>query len=158
MADQSNIFAGVAGYVGRPDETGKIGVFRRAAAGGEWQHVLTHLETHTVLVHPTDPNIVFAGTQDGVCRSTDRGKTFKRANFPDKGMQIWSFLVDAGTPGASMPAARRSTCIAATTAARAGGACPIRASRIAPLPRSPCASCAWRSTPRGPTRSTPRWR
>ena len=45
-----------------------------------------------------DPNIVFAGTHDGVYRSTDRGKTFKRANFPDKGMQIWSFLVDAGDP------------------------------------------------------------
>ena len=23
---------------------------------------------------------------------------FKRANFPDKGMEIWSFLVDAGNP------------------------------------------------------------
>ena len=30
MAAQSNIFAGVAGYVGRPNETGKIGVFRRS--------------------------------------------------------------------------------------------------------------------------------
>ena len=66
-----------------------------AAAGGEWQHVLTHLETHTVLVHPTDPSIVFAGTVDGVWRSTDRGATFQRANFPDKGKQIWSFLVDS---------------------------------------------------------------
>ena len=65
------------------------------AEGGEWQHVLTHLETHTVLVHPTDPNMVFAGTQDGVYRSTDRGATFKRANFPDKGKEIWSFLVDS---------------------------------------------------------------
>ena len=55
-------------------------------------------DSNTVHVHPTDPNIVFAGTHDGVYRSTDRGKTFKRANFPDKGMQIWSFLVDAGNP------------------------------------------------------------
>ena len=31
-------------------------------------------------------------------RSTDRGKTFTRANFPDKKMEIWSFLVDAGNP------------------------------------------------------------
>ena len=41
MAGQSHIYAGVAGYVGRPEEKGKVGVFRRAAAGGEWQHVLT---------------------------------------------------------------------------------------------------------------------
>ena len=73
MASQSNIYAGVAGYVGRPNETGNVGVFRRSAAGGEWQHVLTHLETHSVFVHPADPSVVFAGTVDGVWRSSDRG-------------------------------------------------------------------------------------
>jgi photosystem II stability/assembly factor-like uncharacterized protein len=95
MAGQSHIYAGVAGYVGRPEEKGKFGVFRRAAAGGEWQHVLTHLETHALLVHPADPDVVLAGTVDGVWRSTDRGATFKRTSFPDSGKQIWSFLVDA---------------------------------------------------------------
>jgi photosystem II stability/assembly factor-like uncharacterized protein len=94
MAGQSNIYAGVAGYVGRPDEKGSVGVFRRAAAGGEWQHVLAHLETYTVLVHPADPSVVFAGTADGVWRSNDHGATFQRTNFADKGKQIWSFLVD----------------------------------------------------------------
>ena len=54
--------------------------------------------TYVVHVHPTDPNVVFAGTHDGVYRSTDSGKTFQRTNFPDKGMEIWSFLVDAGNP------------------------------------------------------------
>ena len=98
MAGPSNIYAGVAGYVGRPNEKGNVGVFRRPAAGGEWQHVLTHLETHTILVHPTDPSMVFAGTVDGVWRSTDRGATFQQANFPDKGKQIWSFLVDSRDP------------------------------------------------------------
>ena len=29
MADQSNIYAGVAGYFGKPDHPGKVGVFRR---------------------------------------------------------------------------------------------------------------------------------
>ena len=82
MAGQSHIYAGVAGYVGRPEEKGKIGVFRRAAAGGEWQHVLTHLETHALLVHPTDPDVVLAGTVDGVWRSTDRGATFTARELP----------------------------------------------------------------------------
>src|SRR5256714_13814012 len=95
MASQSNIYAGVAGYVGRPNEKGAVGVFRRAVAGGEWQHVLKDLETHTVFVHPTDPSVVFAGTMDGVWRSSDRGATFQRANFPDSAKQIWSFLVDS---------------------------------------------------------------
>jgi photosystem II stability/assembly factor-like uncharacterized protein len=95
MATQSHIYAGVAGYVGRPNEKGAVGVFRRPASSGAWQHVLTDLETHTVFVHPTDPNVVLAGTADGVWRSTDRGATFKRAGFPDTGRQVWSFLVDS---------------------------------------------------------------
>ncbi len=95
MAAQSNIYAGVAGYVGRPEEKGAVGVFRRSAAGGEWQHVLKELETHAVFVHPKDPNIVFAGTVDGIWRSTDNGATFQRANFPDRNKQIWCFLVDS---------------------------------------------------------------
>src|SRR5262245_20652775 len=98
MAGQSHIYAGVAGYVGRPEEKGKIGVFRRAAAGGEWQHVLTDLETHALLVHPTDAGVVLAGTVDGVWRSIDRGATFERAGFPDRGKQVWSFLVDSRDP------------------------------------------------------------
>ena len=45
MADKTYLFAGVAGYVGRPDETGEVGVFRRAIDGGQWQHVLAERET-----------------------------------------------------------------------------------------------------------------
>ena len=99
MASQANVYASVAGTVGRSDkDPGKVGVFRRPAETGEWEHVITEFSSNTVHVHPTDPNIVFAGTHDGVYRSTDRGKTFARANFPDKKMEIWSFLVDAGNP------------------------------------------------------------
>jgi photosystem II stability/assembly factor-like uncharacterized protein len=49
-------------------------------------------------VHPRDPDVVLAGTADGVWRSTDRGGSFQRSEFPDAGRQIWSFLVDAGNP------------------------------------------------------------
>jgi len=94
---QSNLYAGVAGYVGRAGQVGLVGVFSRQAGSDEWQHPVTAHETYTVNVHPTNPAVVFAGTSDGVYRSTDRGKTFQRTNFPDK-TQIWSFLVDAGNP------------------------------------------------------------
>jgi photosystem II stability/assembly factor-like uncharacterized protein len=96
---QSNVYASVAGTVGRSDkDKGAVGVFRRDAGSGAWEQVIMDCDSNVVYVHPTDPNIVFAGTHDGVYRSTDRGKTFKRASFPDKNMQIWSFLVDAGNP------------------------------------------------------------
>ena len=95
MASKSNVYAGVAGYVGRAEQKGMVGVFTRPGETGRWEHVLTDHDTYTVNIHPTNPAVVFAGTADGVYRSTDRGKSFQRTNFPDKGVQIWSFLVDA---------------------------------------------------------------
>ena len=64
----------------------------------EWKHALSKVEAFTVFVHPCDPNLVFAGTADGVYRSTDRGQNFRRADFPDRGVQIWSFLQDDTDP------------------------------------------------------------
>ena len=98
MTEQSYLFAAVAGYVGRPDEVGKTGIFRRAASGGAWENVIPDLEAFTVMVHPGDPAVVLAGTSDGVWRSTDHGKTFAKATFPDAKKQVWSFLVDSRNP------------------------------------------------------------
>lgn len=94
----THLYAGVAGYFGRQSQGGLVGVFRRDVAGGEWQHVVNDVEAHTVMVHPKDAQQVFAGTTDGVYRSTDSGTTWRRTNFPDKGMQIWSIMVDPGDP------------------------------------------------------------
>ena len=110
---QSNVFAGVGGYYGG-NQGNLAGVFRRDADGNAWQHVLIEPEAYTVFVHPRDPSLVLAGTKDGIYRSTDRGATFKRANFPDAGMQVWSFLPDPADDkrilaGASPVAIYRST-------------------------------------------------
>jgi photosystem II stability/assembly factor-like uncharacterized protein len=96
MASQSNLYAGVAGYYGRAQE-GLTGVFRRALDGNAWEHVIVDKEAFTVGVHPRDPNVVFAGTADGVYRSTDRGTSFRRTQFPDS-VQVWSILVDPFDP------------------------------------------------------------
>ena len=85
MAASTNLYAALAGYVGRPDQTGRIGVFRRDAGAGEWQHVLPDLEAFTVIVHPRQPELVLAGTADGVWRSEDRGATFARSAMPGRG-------------------------------------------------------------------------
>lgn len=96
MTDDTCVFAGVAGYVGRPDALGAVGVFRHT--DGAWQHVLDKHECYCVVMHPTDPSVVFAGTSDGVWRSTDRGASFARSRFPDAGRQVWSFLVAEENP------------------------------------------------------------
>ncbi len=41
---------------------------------------------------------MFAGTNDGVWRSTDRGATFRRTGFPDAKKQVWCFMVDSRDP------------------------------------------------------------
>lgn len=95
---KSNLYAGVAGYVGRSDQKGVVGVFARQAGAEKWDHVVKDVECWAVQVHPTDPNVVLAGCGDGVYRSTDRGKSFTRTNFPDRNIQVWSFLVDQHDP------------------------------------------------------------
>src|SRR6516165_10062055 len=93
----SCVFAGVGGYYASK-QSGLVGVFRRAADGSDWKHALSEIEAFTVFVHPHDPHLVFAGTADGVYRSTDRGQNFGRADFPDRGVQVWSFLQDDADP------------------------------------------------------------
>ena len=77
----SCVFAGIGGYYASK-QSGLAGVFRRAADGSDWKHALREIEAFTVFVHPRDPDLVFAGTADGVYRSTDRGQNFRRADFP----------------------------------------------------------------------------
>ena len=94
---QSHVFAGVGGHYGNKDQKGAAGIFRRDAEATAWKHVLGSSGLHRIRAS-ADPNLVFAGTADGVYRSTDRGATFRRSNFPDQGVQIWSFLVDPADP------------------------------------------------------------
>ena len=84
----SYVFAGVGGYYASK-QGGLAGVFRCAADGSAWKHALSDIETFTVFVHPRDPNLVFAGTADGIYRSADRGQNFRRADFPDSDVQVW---------------------------------------------------------------------
>ena len=94
----SNIYAALAGYVGRPDASGDVGVFRRSGATGDWEHVFGAHEAYSVFIHPNDADLVFAGTADGVYRSADNGASFRKADFPDTGVQVWSFLVSDDDP------------------------------------------------------------
>jgi photosystem II stability/assembly factor-like uncharacterized protein len=45
---------------------------------------------HALAVHPYDPDVIFAGTQDGPYRSIDGGTTWERPDFPKGGAMIWS--------------------------------------------------------------------
>lgn len=99
MALKSNLFAGVAGYVGRSDQQGQVGVFVRHAGSDTWEHRIKDHQCWVVTVHPKQDGLVLAGTSDGVYRSTDGGRSFARTDFPKDGKEIWSIMVDHSNPG-----------------------------------------------------------
>ena len=45
-----------------------------------------------MIVHPRNPDIVYAGTQSGPYRSADRGEHWEKVDIADHGLPVWSFL------------------------------------------------------------------
>lgn len=90
--------APVAAAVG--DASGQLGgLYRRRSDGdGGWDTLLAGLPprpaVRAVKVHPEDPDVVLAGTQDGPYRSTDGGDTWERTGFPVRDLAVWSLAVD----------------------------------------------------------------
>ena len=94
----SHIYVGAARWTSGT----KSGVFRRAAGAGGWELLTKGLpeSTHVqaITVHPTNPDVVYAGTQNGPYRSTDRGERWERMAFPADGGEVWSILVHPSRP------------------------------------------------------------
>src|SRR2546427_5673133 len=89
-------------YVGSARVSGKVGgVFRRTTANDPWERLSKGLPEQTnvyaITVHPTNPDIVYAGTQDGPYRSSDRGERWERLNFP-KEHEVWSIAFAPNDP------------------------------------------------------------
>jgi photosystem II stability/assembly factor-like uncharacterized protein len=84
----------------KPDTLG--GVFRMKLGEYRWEHVVNGfpdvVHVHCITVHPKDKNVLFAGTQDGPYRSTDRGDHWERMRFSPRDLQVWSIAVHPGDP------------------------------------------------------------
>jgi photosystem II stability/assembly factor-like uncharacterized protein len=81
-------------------ETG--GLFRKAVDDADWQPLTRGLppscEVRALAVHPQEPAIVFAGTQQGPYRSADGGDTWERLEFPGPERVVWSFAFHPANP------------------------------------------------------------
>jgi photosystem II stability/assembly factor-like uncharacterized protein len=89
-------------YVGSARISGKIGgIFRRKVGEDGWQQLTKGLPEQTnvqaITVHPTNPDVVYIGTNDGPYRSANRGDSWERLDFP-KGLEAWSIAFQAGDP------------------------------------------------------------
>ena len=93
----TNIYVGLAGesalIVGMEGTPlGEGGLFRLTESEPQWVAKESGLpenpQVRSLLVHPDDPNIVLAGTQDGVYRSDDRGENWQRTE--GLSAEVWS--------------------------------------------------------------------
>ena len=96
------VYVGLAGETA-PGRTAKSGLFRMAEGEDRWEVLTNGLpETPTIRaisIHPGNPQVVFAGTQDGPYRTDDHGDHWEKLNVPDHGLPVWSILFHPRDPG-----------------------------------------------------------
>ena len=72
------------------------GLYRLSPGGEGWEELTNGLPENPavpgVAIHPSDPSIIYAGTQDGPYRSTDRGDHWERLDYPALAPPVWTFL------------------------------------------------------------------
>jgi photosystem II stability/assembly factor-like uncharacterized protein len=98
----ARVFAGAGAALSPSGTATRGGLFRREAEDGAWQALTAGLpdspEVRAILVHPTNPAVIYAGTQDGPYRSTDGGDHWERLDFPDRNAVIWSLTMHPTRP------------------------------------------------------------
>jgi photosystem II stability/assembly factor-like uncharacterized protein len=98
----TRIFAGGAYFALKNGTRYTGGLFRTTPDDGKWQLLSKGLpenvESRIVVFHPTERDVVYAGTQDGPYRSVDGGETWERLGFPVRGAIIWSLAFHPKNP------------------------------------------------------------
>jgi len=93
----SHVYVGAARF-----SAGAVGgIFRCAGGDDRWEPLAKGLperaNVQAITVHPTNADIVYAGTQDGPYRSVDRGERWERLDFTGE-TEVWSILVHPTRP------------------------------------------------------------
>ena len=118
MALQGSILVGTVGQ----------GVMRSDDDGGTWSRVGVSQGMHSdcivraLAAHPQRPELIYAGTDQGLYRSDDGGRRWTLLENPMRGATVWSIAIDpaepsvmfAGTGTPSEPGIYRSTDAGAT--------------------------------------------
>lgn len=98
---QAYVYVGLAGETapGRPVSSG---LFRMAEGDGRWESLTNGLpdspSIRALAIHPANPQVVFAGAQDGPYRTDDHGDHWEKLNVPDHGLPVWSILFHPRDP------------------------------------------------------------
>jgi photosystem II stability/assembly factor-like uncharacterized protein len=90
---QCYVYAGLGGET-VPGREVRTGLYRSLAGDGGWESITTGLpaepQVRALAVHPTQPNVLLAGTQDGIYRSDNHGGHWERLSAPKPGLAVWS--------------------------------------------------------------------
>ena len=101
MAKRSVVYAGLAGETA-PGRVIKSGLYRMEDDSGDWSSLSNGLPqspaVRAVSVHPTSPETVYVGTQDGPYRSGDYGDHWEKVNVGDHGLPVWSIMFHPRDP------------------------------------------------------------
>src|SRR5215510_10090525 len=85
-ATMTYVYAGAADWGGKDPAKCNRGLYRLATDTGTWatleRDLPDEVEVRCVTLHPTQPGVVFAGTQAGPYRSADGGKHWRRLTVP----------------------------------------------------------------------------
>jgi photosystem II stability/assembly factor-like uncharacterized protein len=94
---QTYVYVGLAG---EGNYIGEGGLYRRADGEDQWQSITRGLpedpQVRALLVHPENPAVIFAGTQQGPYRSDDRGEHWEALDT-HKG-DVWSLAFHPNDP------------------------------------------------------------
>ena len=97
----SYVFVGLGGETA-PGREVHTGLYRLADGGDAWEKLTEGLPEapaiRALTVHPRQPNIIYAGTQEGPYRSDDYGAHWQKVDVPDRGQPVWSFLFHPRDP------------------------------------------------------------
>src|SRR6266851_2737283 len=78
----SHVYVGAA----RATSATRGGIFRKTVGEERWTQLTTGLpevtQVQAIVVHPTNPDVVYLGTRSGLYRSSDRGLGWERLDFP----------------------------------------------------------------------------
>lgn len=94
MALIPRVYAGTIGEgIFRSDDGGQT--FTRRSVG-----MFYECDVRALVSHPRDPQVIYAGTSEGLYRSRDAGERWERVDSPLNGMVVWAIFIDPRAPEA----------------------------------------------------------
>lgn len=96
------------------------GLFRSPDGGDTWERpkgIWGDTRVFAVSVHPAEPTVVFAGTDEGIFRSDDKGASFEHLSSQMDSLQVWRIAADPVDPNTIFA----GTCPSALFRSRDGG-------------------------------------